>query len=374
MMRSIIALLIALIAVPCYAVSETRIVDPSHPNAQNVPIINGGGDADTPWISPSYGLVQLDGDNDSMVIRAPGTDSAYLDYLAFGAKWVNLYGVSVNGDSPTFEASGGIQYQNSTSGCTKVVDGFRFYNRTIGNYIIYAISQTTTSNIYVKDCVFDSFTMNNSLSPSVFILSTGPVGQTVNLFIENSAFANIPKANYGYAVGAYYDNVSFNIVLKNVTMSNLACAIQSRLANNNAATANFSVIDCILNTDTLVAAFQDGNWSRQATISVINTDTYGNTQTNHAPATRYAANLTINASNNYNIDPQFKYAIGNSLYAYGYLQDTAPSSVTSGSTTAGLIGVLWGWAEAVAPTPAAALQYLYRGMNLMQRFEIIRRR
>lgn len=69
----------------------------------------------------------------------------------------------------------------------------------------------------------------------------------------------------------------------------------------------------------------------------------------------YNSVMSTNAdggNNNYHVEPLWEDVLTDTYSAYAYLQSGASSSITGGSTTGGLIGVLWGYPDTDGPDAA----------------------
>lgn len=380
-MRYLLALLLVAISLPCYALNTAYYVNPSNATARNLPLASGYGlsPTDSPWISPSYAIAQITGNNDTLFIYPgnPGSDSYYYgDYVDFSSDVVSFVGVSVSGDSPTFSRRAPAEntawlYRSASAAAydNQTISGLRFTNSN-AQYNGIAIFTASYKNTIVRDCIFDSISF------------TGTYGIGEGCI----TFTNYTTSDTGYVYNNSFINLK-NVAPVKVQTQNAATVSRVSISNNSVRNSTWFMNNSLTNTNQTQYIIVKDNiidsvgylsyncWSSgtgiTSNISYLNNDTYNVVFSGLATD----ANITMNHSfsSNYNVDPQWRYASTDALARFNYLQDTAPASVTSGSSSVGLLGALWGWAAAT-PTPTTTLQYLYRGMNIMQRFDIIRRR
>jgi len=369
-MRLFIALLLVAVALPAAALNTTYIVQPYHPNAKNVPVANGGGTADTPWISPSYAVAQITGNNDTILIYPgnPGSDSAYYnDYIDYSGETISFVGVSVWCDSPTFTRNGPIffYYVSGNKGniANTRISGFRFYNCRTTNRVINLFAET-----------LDGFTFDQNIADSITatgdLYSNGVIGvckyyntdTADSVTIANNVFYGLRNTSAIY-VNNNANSCTIGLYVYNNTFRDVVAPICFYWNSNNTEQVVLDMCDCIIDSANeqfyIYSAGSKGimyHSTRYTDIYNVKTDSY---------IFMTPAFMQIAYSNNYNVNPQWK-----SNDRYCYLADTSPLLTTPySSSTGGLIGVLWGgtFTPYIAPMVGGAppatrfMQFLLRG-------------
>jgi len=388
-MRLFIALLLVAVALPCYA--GVYYVNAGDPRARDLPAAQGYGTADSPWITPSYAVAQMSGStaaaHDTLYIYAyalTDTNDGYVDNITTFDEYIDYIGVSVNGDSPTFTKSGLFLYGRyvNTGGRPSacVIRGFRFtkISNSNPNAIINQSNGSTTSwhHDYVEDCIFHNNygeTFANSAGVVAFTidrLASSATADSNILTIRNCAFVSNGTPSI---LANHYNGVNPNfgyITVDNCSFRNDSIALSVYKYGGNDADTSFYVTNSIFaDCDTFLRYFRENSAYDLAQVSVAYTDT-SNIKNNHQIINAGTGGIYVHYSNHYTDKPLFYTAKTDTLAAFAYLQITGqPTNITTGSSTGGLLGVLWGgtFTPYIAPMVGGAppatrfMQFLLRG-------------
>lgn len=372
-MRVLIALLLVAVALPAAALDTTYYVNPSHPTARNLPLANGYGlsPTDSPWISPSYAVAQITGNCDTIVIYPgnPGSDSPYFDYIDYSSETISFVGVSAGGDSPTFTRNGDVFYHAATSGslANTTIKGMRFYNCR-PQYGIVRIFSKRPNWFAFTDNIVDSITMSDADRYHHICVRVSHYGtEQETLTFSNNSFVNIyggPAITMTPAAAGCTIALNFS----NNSVRNASSAIYMQAISANAAGVYAYVSNNIIDSCSAMFTLSGDVAGRGVWYSAsLNNDTYTVPKTFYTPGTGGAPLAYAFAfSNNYNVQPLWKYALTDPLARFNYLADTSVAPFTTGSSTGGLLGVLWGWTYVPPAVDSARSPLAYRYQWLLR--------
>lgn len=381
-MRVIIALLLCLCAAPSW--STVRYVNAGDTRARNLPAAQGYGTADSPWITPSYAAAAMSA-ADTMYIYGYGvptdTTNYYQDYISFGDKYCDIVGVDGGGDSATFDGASSawsMIWLTTTTGALSNVINIRFKNQ--GN-IAFRVNNEAAGEgkIFIKDCIFDSATAVEFNGWSTIAVGALQASKATG-YIDNCVFANLGNAieifrgntANGDTTDVYVDHATMRNVKNGFIMFQQSISTGANPAINN---HRFFVDNSILSADTLGVIYSVSVTPLYFNLALTNCDTFGVINGLRNTGAGATAGISITQNNIINVDPSWDTTAASSIGFWKAQYSSATVAYHSTDSTVAALGAYnryTGWYP-TPPLPSATLNYLYRGMNLMQRFEIIRR-
>jgi len=360
-MRYIIAMILVLCAAPCFATAGINLyVSAGDTRARNLPAY--GYTPDSPVITVTYGKTKLVSTDtnfpDTMWVygySCTGDTSDYMqDYVTLSDQYVKFRGVSVGSDSPTFGSYSGYRSWSTpifnygsnflTSGKKDgiiSIDGFAFrnINMVVPSSSHNAVIQCqptvgTDSKVFldVQNCLFFNITytgdtLNGVIGHREYGGGVDDTNKRGVVRIYNSSFVNV---NAVYCPTPRDLPVNVYAYIDHCTVRNAKYIVNG----SNAALNGGSDTTIITNTiiDGCTEVFNTGNDGAIASTCYISyTDTY-NCGMGDAPSIGVG---------NISIQPTWTNMLTDTYSTLAYFSD--PISLTTASSTGGIIGVSWGY-------------------------------
>jgi len=309
-------------------------VNPCVSSARNLPYNKGYGQSptDSPFQSIAYAQASCTSSIDTIYVYPanPGSDSPYYGIAAIDSGIINIVGVSYGGDSPTVMANTPTN-MNISKSCS--IDGMKFVN-------YYLKSNQTTNGVVFADIRNSIFSCTRP-GPYTGILETyhyGVSGPTTTYYVYNCSLTGS-----GAALATQSDAADLNTrdtwIISNSTIRTDTLIVQNY--HNVGERTVVSCADCIISCTTTVHSYTSGGvGGGSLIINLDNCDTYGKVYFQVKYGSGTYPTITITETNSVIADPQYSFYWKDNGGEYNYIEN---ETLSTASSTGGLLGVFWGW-------------------------------